>query len=92
MKGRLTVGGYALVLHSMNERNIGKVVKLVRFHGEGTTADLGFRNDYWVIECDSWITTVSSVHGIGIPAIHLIPLGDEESKKQFEKEKELENA
>lgn len=54
----------------------------------------GGTGDCWEVYCEQGIMMPGcTVQDIAtFEAFRLIPLGDEESKKQFEKEKELENA
>lgn len=92
MSSRLTAGGYALIINSVHLENIGRTVKLISYYGYGNNISYGYCDDLWVVEPDDLVRTKGSLDFYTMPAKNLMPLGDEESKKQFEKEKELENA
>lgn len=96
---RLQVGGLALVIADKFEDNVGLVVTLNSFKGYQDSYNGFAYNDGWRVSgvnqklqamCPK--TGVVKVIDEAITsAKNLMPLGDEESKKQFEKEKELEN-
>lgn len=88
MKGRLQEGGLALITHSDFKENIGRCVTLGKFVGDY----FGEGIDYWAIYADDIMTNNGVFNRSAHQEKYLMPLGDEESKKQFEKEKELENA
>lgn len=87
MKGRLQKGAFAMYIPN------GMICELIKNHGRGYCADVHY-SEIWEIKFKSRVVTFEGnlkMQGY-CPHFELMPLGDEESKKQFEKEKELENA
>ena len=91
---RLQVGGYAVIIHAINESNIGRVVKLIEFVGDNCISrNWGKRDDFWKIECDGFEYAYFNprnpipVH----PAQYLMPIGDKQTQDELAKEKELEH-
>lgn len=92
---RLQVGGLALIVNDTELENIGKVVKLVGFHGNSMRGrfSMSIVHDGWNVSCDDGLMFPDGIlrNAIGlISSKNLMPLGDQKTQDEFRKE-ELEN-
>lgn len=93
---RLQVGGLALIINDTELENIGKIVKLLAFHGNSMRGkfSMSIVYDGWNVSCDDGLMFPDGVlrNEIGlISSKNLIPLGDKQTQDELAKEKEFEN-
>ena len=85
---RLQVGGLALIIKGcVDQRNVGKVVKLIEFVPEFYGI-----SSCWNVECESLIEFEGGyLSKVGIvEQYRLMPLGDKQTQDELAKEKEHE--
>ncbi|EOU1336158.1 hypothetical protein ACNSVR_000299 [Cronobacter malonaticus] len=91
----LRVGGMAIVIKSHTQENIGKVVQLVSFIGDGM-GPYSKRTDMWLIRAiQSKLKTqlfyISPGEECACPGEYLIPIDGEGFSNEPERQKELTN-
>lgn len=88
---RLQVGGLALIIKGYkSDENVGKVVRLISFHGD----EFGFK-DLWSTTHENLVFDTPTGKCMAdkclIQQDRLIPLGDKQTQDELAKEKEFEN-
>ena len=91
----LRAGGLALVINSHSAENIGKIVKLLEFYGDG----IGYyrtRSDMWFVTptistLKSQFTPVIPGERCSCPGAFLMPIDGDDITHEDEREKELVN-
>ncbi|MBD8181661.1 hypothetical protein IFU25_08090 [Pantoea agglomerans] len=89
----LKAGGLAIVIRSHSAENIGKVVKLLDFYGEGSGPYKG-RSDMWFVtpissKIKSQLFPVSPGEKCSCPAAFLMPIEGDDFQHEDEQQKEL---
>lgn len=89
----LKAGGLAIVIRSHSAENIGKVVKLLEFYGEGLGPYKG-RSDMWFVtpissKLKSQFFPVSPGEKCSCPAAFLMPIEGDNFQHEEERKREL---
>lgn len=95
MMSELRAGGLAVVINSHTRENIGKVVKLHSFCGQGI-GRYKDRSDMWIIKCissklKSQIFDIHPGESCYCPAAYLMPIDGEDFSHEEERQKGLTN-